>query len=58
MPSHLMINREGRIRLDWMHIEEKNMHAHYIVKVAHNETEWVRDEEYLAPEECQTVMLK
>lgn len=32
-PSKMMINRDGRIRLNWMHLEMKNTHTNFYKKV-------------------------
>jgi hypothetical protein len=49
MPSKLMVNQEGRIRLSWMHVQEKNEHAHFFNKIF-EETLTLGNEEYLSPE--------
>ena len=48
-PSKMMINQDGRIRLNWMHIKEKNVHTCFYLKLKKDGIE-LNEEEYFSPE--------
>ena len=52
-----MVNRDGRIRLNWMHLEAKNTHTNFYKKVAKGSLS-LGSEEFLSPEELEAVLLK
>lgn len=39
MPSKMMINHEGRVRLSWFHIRQKNTHLNYFKAFDNMETD-------------------
>lgn len=52
-----MVNRDGRVRLNWMHLESKNTHSLFFKKIQRGSL--VHEvEEYLSPEELEAVQLK